>query len=76
MINALRQVHNSLQLDFIAWSLRGKKIGFEQVNKSIDNLEAEPKKNQKLIDDLVAEPKKEQVDDDDTNGYCTVLCVL
>ena len=43
---------------------------------SIDNLVAEPKKNQKLIDDLVAEPKKEQVDDDDTNGYCTVLCVL
>ena len=55
MIDALYQVHNSPQLDFIAGSLRGKKIGFEQVIN--------------LINDLVAESKKDPVDDDVMIGY-------
>jgi len=56
MINALRRRHNSPQLDFIALSLRGRKIGFEQVIK--------------MIDDLVVELKKDQVDDDAKKEYC------
>merc|ERR1719331_2662238 len=56
MINALRRHRRSPQLDFIALSLRGKKIGFEKVLK--------------MIDDLVAELKKEQTDDDDKKEYC------
>jgi len=43
-------------LDFIALALRGKKIGFGQVIK--------------MIDDLVAELKKEQEDDDNKKEYC------
>merc|ERR1719201_1924016 len=43
-------------LDFISLALHGKKIGFEQVIK--------------MIDDLVAELKKEQVDDDNKKEYC------
>jgi len=56
MINALRRRHNSPQLDFIALSLRGRKIGFEQVIK--------------MIDDLVVELKKDQVDDNAKKEYC------
>jgi chromosome segregation ATPase len=43
-------------LDFIALALHGKKIGFGQVIK--------------MIDDLVAELKKEQTDDDNKKEYC------
>jgi len=43
-------------LDFIALALHGKKIGFGQVIK--------------MIDDLVAELKKEQQDDDNKKEYC------
>jgi len=43
-------------LDFIALALHGKKIGFGQVIK--------------MIDDLVAELKKEQQDDDNKKQYC------
>jgi len=56
MINSLRRGRRSPQLDFIALSLRGKKIGFEKVIG--------------MIDDLVAELKKEQTDDDDKKEYC------
>lgn len=58
MINGLRRHHKSPQLDFIALSLRGKKIGFEKIIT--------------LIDDLVAELKKDQVDDDAKKEYCAV----
>merc|ERR1712070_300399 len=43
-------------LDFIALAVHGKKIGFGQVIK--------------MIDDLVAELKKEQEDDDNKKEYC------
>jgi len=43
-------------LDFIALALHGKKIGFGEVIK--------------MIDDLVAELKKEQEDDDQKKEYC------
>jgi len=43
-------------LDFIALALHGKKIGFGQVIK--------------MIDDLVTELKKEQQDDDNKKEYC------
>merc|ERR1719272_1300909 len=43
-------------LDFIALALHGKKIGFGQVIK--------------MIDDLIAELKKEQEDDDNKKVYC------
>merc|ERR1711865_623693 len=43
-------------LDFIALALRGKKIGFGEVIK--------------MIDDLVAELKKEQEDDNNKKEYC------
>jgi len=46
------------QLDFIALTLRGKKIGFEKVIK--------------LIDEMVETLKKEQIADDDKKEYCTV----
>merc|ERR1719361_1208409 len=58
MINGLRRHRKSPQLDFIALSLRGKKIGFEKVIK--------------MIDDLVAELKKDQADDDAKKEYCGV----
>jgi len=45
-------------LDFIALALHGKKIGFGQVIK--------------MIDDLVVELKKEQQDDDNKKEYCDV----
>merc|ERR1719174_1882778 len=44
MINSLRRGRRSPQLDFIALSLRGKKIGFEKVIGMIDDLVAELKK--------------------------------
>merc|ERR1712085_42630 len=40
MINGLRRHHKSPQLDFIALSLRGKKIGFEKIITLIDDLVA------------------------------------
>jgi DNA repair exonuclease SbcCD ATPase subunit len=43
-------------LDFISLALSGKKIGFDQVIK--------------MIDDLIVELKKEQVDDDNKKEYC------
>merc|ERR1719421_1336403 len=46
------------QLDFIALTLRGNKIGFEKVIK--------------LIDEMVETLKKEQIADDDKKEYCTV----
>merc|ERR1712203_225038 len=58
MINQLRHHHKSPQLDFIALSLRGRKIGFEKVIK--------------MIDDLVAELHKDQSDDDAKKEYCAV----
>merc|ERR1712222_50911 len=56
MINSLRNHKKSPQLDFIALSLSGKKIGFDKVIK--------------MIDDLVAELKKDQSDDDAKKEYC------
>jgi len=58
MINAMRKHHHSNGLDFIALSLRGKKIGFDKVIK--------------MIDDLVAELKTDQITDDDKKTYCSV----
>merc|ERR1719506_3261475 len=46
------------QLDFIALTLRGKKIGFEKVIA--------------MIDEMVVNLKAEQVADDDKKEYCTV----
>merc|ERR1719241_188 len=46
------------QLDFIALTLRGKKIGFEKVIK--------------MIDDMVVNLKAEQTADDEKKEYCTV----
>merc|ERR1719201_2664402 len=46
------------QLDFIALSLRGKKIGFEKVIA--------------MIDEMVANLKAEQIADDDKKEYCSV----
>merc|ERR1719473_1666689 len=46
------------QLDLIALTLRGKKIGFEKVIA--------------MIDEMVANLKAEQVADDDKKEYCTV----
>merc|ERR1712032_1662619 len=56
MINSLRNHKKSPQLDIIALSLSGKKIGFDKVIK--------------MIDDLVAELKKDQSDDDAKKEYC------
>merc|ERR1719407_139811 len=46
------------QLDFIALTLRGKKIGFEKVIA--------------MIDEMVATLKAEQIADDDKKEYCSV----
>merc|ERR1719506_873635 len=46
------------QLDFIALTLRGKKIGFEKVIA--------------MIDEMVATLKAEQIADDDKKEYCAV----
>merc|ERR1719379_2723590 len=43
-------------LDFIALTIRGKKVGFEKVIK--------------LMDEMVVTLKKEQVDDDAKKEYC------
>merc|ERR1719454_1349470 len=56
MINALRRTTHRPEIDFIALSLRGKKIGFEKVLK--------------MIDDMVAQLKTEQKDDDEKKEYC------
>jgi len=58
MFSRIREssVANHPQLDLIALALRGKKIGFEQVIK--------------MIDELVATLKQEQVDDDSKKEYC------
>jgi chromosome segregation ATPase len=56
MINALRRSTHRPEIDFIALSLRGKKIGFEKVLK--------------MIDDMVAQLKTEQKDDDEKKEYC------
>ena len=56
MINSLRCHRISPQLDSIAVSLRGKKIGFQIKIKAID--------------ELVTELKKDQVDDDSKKEYC------
>lgn len=57
IINGLRQ-HGQprVQLDFISLALRGKKIGFEQILK--------------MIDDLVVELKQDQVNDESKKEYC------
>jgi len=55
LITALRSSHRP-EIDFIALSLRGKKIGFEKVLK--------------MIDDMVAQLKTEQQDDDEKKEYC------
>merc|ERR1719456_1181657 len=56
LISAANRNDRRPALDFIALALHGKKIGFEQVIK--------------MIDDLIAELKKEQVDDDNKKEYC------
>jgi chromosome segregation ATPase len=56
MINLARRSTHRPELDFIALSLRGKKIGFEKVLK--------------MIDDMVAQLKTEQKDDDEKKEYC------
>jgi len=58
MINTLRKHHKSVRLDFIALSLRGKKIGFGKVIE--------------MIDGLVAELKADQIADSDKKEYCAV----
>jgi len=56
MITALRRDSHRPEIDFIAMSLRGKKIGFEKVLK--------------MIDDMIKTLKTEQKDDDDKKEYC------
>merc|ERR1719473_1045345 len=56
MINALRRTTHRPEIDFIALSLRGKKIGFEKVLK--------------MIDDMIKQLKTEQTDDDEKKEYC------
>jgi len=58
MINTLRKHRKSVRLDFIALSLRGKKIGFGKVIE--------------MIDGLVAELKADQIADSDKKEYCAV----
>jgi len=58
MINTLRKHRKSVLLDFIALSLRGKKIGFGKVIE--------------MIDGLVAELKADQIADSDKKEYCAV----
>lgn len=57
-INKMRQTQHAPQLDFIALSLHGKKIGFDKVIGMIDN--------------MVSELKTEQVNDDHKLEYCGV----
>jgi len=58
MIQQLRAKKNRPELDFISLALHGKKIGFGQVIK--------------MIDDLVATLKQEQLDDNNKKEYCNV----
>merc|ERR1719301_250222 len=55
-IKAVQKHHRAPFLDFIALSLRGKKVGFEKVIA--------------LMDEFVVTLKKEQVDDDNKKEYC------
>merc|ERR1719408_118435 len=52
----IRKVPRTVQLDFIAMAIQGKKIGFEKVIK--------------MIDEMVVTLKKEQTDDDNKKEYC------
>merc|ERR1719316_1481290 len=63
-LQMIKNTHNkkSLQLDFIALALQGKKVGFEKVIK--------------LMDEMVVTLKKEQVDDDNKKEYCTMELYL
>jgi len=58
IINTLRKHRKSVRIDFIALSLRGKKIGFGKVIE--------------MIDGLVAELKADQIADSDKKEYCAV----
>lgn len=58
LVDRMRASVHSPQLDFIALSLRGQKIGFEKVITMVDN--------------MVVSLKKEQVDDDSKLEYCGV----
>lgn len=58
LVDRMRASVHSPQLDFIALSLRGQKIGFEKVISMVDN--------------MVVSLKKEQVDDDSKLEYCGV----
>merc|ERR1719321_1958170 len=55
-LTAIRKVPRTVQLDFIAMAIQGKKIGFEKVIK--------------MIDEMVVTLKKEQIDDDHKKEYC------
>jgi chromosome segregation ATPase len=56
MINALRRTTHRPEIDFIALSLRGKKVGFKKVLG--------------MIADMIAQLKTEQTDDDEKKKYC------
>jgi chromosome segregation ATPase len=56
LINAANKNDRRPAMDFISLALHGKKIGFEQVIK--------------MIDDLIVELKKEQQEDDNKKEYC------
>merc|ERR1719387_327741 len=56
LLKAAQKKHRAPMLDFIALSLRGKKVGFEKVIA--------------LMDEFVVTLKKEQVDDDNKKEYC------
>jgi len=58
LVNRMRGSAHSPRLDFIALSLRGKKIGFEKVIG--------------MVDEMVASLKQEQIDDDQKREYCGV----
>merc|ERR1719171_3011691 len=55
-LQVLHSGHRSVQLDFIALALRGKKVGFEGVIK--------------MIDELAATLKAEQAADNKKKAYC------
>merc|ERR1719321_263186 len=53
---AIRKAPRTVQLDFIAMAIQGKKIGFDKVIK--------------MIDEMVVTLKQEQTDDDHKKEYC------
>merc|ERR1719321_1628308 len=53
---AIRKAPRTVQLDFIAMAIQGKKIGFDKVIK--------------MIDEMVSTLKQEQIDDDHKKEYC------